>query len=152
MNGKFSQICQKDLIGLKLSRFVKEEDLDSFLDDYLKGIILPKIIGLSGPLGAGKTTIAKKIIKFFGCDEVVTSPTFNIVKNYEVGEIKIFHVDLYRLNSWSEFIDLDLPLSEDNTLVLIEWASLMMEANIPNMDLIKIEIVDHEKREIFINV
>ena len=59
---------------------------------------------------------------------------------------------MYRLNSWSEFIDLDLPLSEDNTLVLIEWASLMMEANVPNMDLIKIEIVDHEKREIFINV
>jgi len=137
---------------LKLSRFVKEEDLDSFLDDYLKGITLPKIIGLSGPLGAGKTTIAKKIIKFFGCHDVVTSPTFNIVKNYEVGEIKIFHVDLYRLNSWSEFIDLDLPLSEDNTLVLIEWASLMMEANIPHMDLIKIEIVDYEQREIFINV
>ena len=135
-----------------MSRFVKEEDLDSFLDDYLKGIILPKIIGLSGPLGAGKTTVAKKIIKFFGCKEVVTSPTFNIVKSYEVGEVKIFHVDLYRLNSWSEFIDLDLPLSEDNTLVLIEWASLMMEANTPNMDLIKIEIVDHEKREIVINV
>jgi len=37
-------------------------------------------------------------------------------------------------------------------LVLIEWASLMMEANTPHMDLIKIEIVDHEKREIFINV
>jgi tRNA A37 threonylcarbamoyladenosine biosynthesis protein TsaE len=69
-----------------------------------------------------------------------------------VGEIKIFHVDLYRLNSWSEFIDLDLPLSEDNTLVLIEWANLMTESNIPHMDLIKIEIVDHEKREIFINV
>ncbi len=135
-----------------MSRFVKEEDLDSFLDQYLKGIILPKIIGLSGPLGAGKTTIAKKIIKFFGCNEVVTSPTFNIVKNYEVGEIKIFHVDLYRLNSWSEFIDLDLPLSEENTLVIIEWANLMTESNIPHMDLIKIEIADHEQREIFINV
>jgi len=135
-----------------LSRFVKEQDLDSYLDQYLKGIILPKIIGLTGPLGAGKTTIAKKIIKFFGCNEVVTSPTFNIVKNYEVGEIKIFHVDLYRLNSWSEFIDLDLPLSEENTLVIIEWANLMTESNIPHMDLIKIEIVDHEKREIFINV
>ena len=152
LNGKFSQICQTDLIGLKLSRFVKEEDLDSFFFFFLKGIILPKIIGLSGPLGAGKTTVAKKIIKFFGSNEVVTSPTFNIVKSYEVAEIKIFHVDLYRLNSWSEFIDLDLPLSEDNTLVLIEWASLMMEANIPNMDLIKIEIVGHEKREIIINV
>ena len=131
---------------------VKEEDLDKFLDDYLKGIILPKIIGLSGPLGAGKTTIAKKIIKFFGCNDVVTSPTFNIVKNYEVGDIKIFHVDLYRLSSWSEFIDLDLPLSKDNTLVLIEWASLMTDSYIPNMDLIKIEIVDYDTRKISINV
>ena len=131
---------------------VKEEDLDKFLDDYLKGIILPKIIGLSGPLGAGKTTIAKKIIKFFGCNDVVTSPTFNIVKNYEVGDIKIFHVDLYRLSSWSEFIDLDLPLSKENTLVLIEWASLMTDSYIPNMDLIKIEIVDYDIRKISINV
>ena len=128
------------------------KDLDKFLDDYLKGIILPKIIGLSGPLGAGKTTIAKKIIKFFGCNDVVTSPTFNIVKNYEVGDIKIFHVDLYRLSSWSEFIDLDLPLSKENTLVLIEWASLMTDSYIPNMDLIKIEIVDYDTRKISINV
>ena len=135
-----------------MSSAVKEEDLDKFLDDYLKGIILPKIIGLSGPLGAGKTTIAKKIIKFFGCNDVVTSPTFNIVKNYEVGDIKIFHVDLYRLNSWSEFIDLDLPLSKENTLVLIEWASLMTDSYIPNMDLIKIEIVDYDTRKISINV
>ncbi len=137
---------------MKLNSAVKEEDLDKFLDDYLKGIILPKIIGLSGPLGAGKTTIAKKIIKFFGCNDVVTSPTFNIVKNYEVGDIKIFHVDLYRLSSWSEFIDLDLPLSKENTLVLIEWASLMTDSYIPNMDLIKIEIVDYDTRKISINV
>jgi tRNA threonylcarbamoyladenosine biosynthesis protein TsaE len=135
-----------------LNSAVKEKDLDKFLDDYLKGIILPKIIGLSGPLGAGKTTIAKKIIKFFGCNDVVTSPTFNIVKNYEVGDIKIFHVDLYRLSSWSEFIDLDLPLSKENTLVLIEWASLMTDSYIPNMDLIKIEIVDYDTRKISINV
>ena len=99
-----------------------------------------------------KTTIAKKIIKFFGCNDVVTSPTFNIVKNYEVGEIKIFHVDLYRLGSCSEFIDLDIPLNEENTLVVIEWANLMAEANIPIMDLIEINIVDEHTREIFINV
>ena len=98
-----------------MSNLIKEDDLDSFLDSYLKSLILPKIIGLAGPLGAGKTNKAKKIIKFFGCNDIVTSPTFNIVKNYEVGEIKIFHVDLYRLGSWSEFIDLDLPLNEENT-------------------------------------
>ena len=135
-----------------MSNLIKEDDLDSFFDSYLKSLILPKIIGLAGPLGAGKTTIAKKIIKFFGYNDVVTSPTFNIVKNYEVGEIKIFHVDLYRLGSWSEFNDLDLPLNEENTLVVIEWANLMAEANIPIMDLIEINIVDEHTREIFINV
>ena len=135
-----------------MSNLIKEDDLDSFLESYLKSLILPKSIGLSGPLGAGKATIVKKNIKFFGCNYVVTSPTFNIVKNYEVGEIKIFHVDLYRLGSWSEFIDLDLPLNEENTLVVIEWANLMAEANIPIMDLIEINIVDEHTREIFINV
>ena len=59
---------------------------------------------------------------------------------------------LYRLRSWSEFIDLDLPLSKENTLVLIEWASLMTDSYIPNMDLIKIEIVDYDTRKISINV
>ena len=82
----------------------------------------------------------------------IYKPLTNIVKNYEVGEIKIFHVDLYRLGSWSEFIDLDLPLNEENTLVVIEWANLMAEANIPIMDLIEINIVDEHTREIFINV
>ena len=48
-----------------MSNLVKEEDLDLFLDDYFKTLHLPKTIGLSGPLGAGKTTIAKKVIEYF---------------------------------------------------------------------------------------
>ena len=59
---------------------------------------------------------------------------------------------MYRLGSWSEFIDLDLPLNENNSLVVIEWANLMAEANIPIMDLIQINIVDEHTREIFIDV
>ena len=59
---------------------------------------------------------------------------------------------MYRLGRWAEFIDLDLPLNEENTLVVIEWANLMGEANIPIMDLIEINIVDEHTREIFINV
>ena len=48
--------------------------------------------------------------------------------------------------------DRDIPLNEENTLVVIEWANLMAEANIPIMDLIEINIVDEHTREIFINV
>jgi len=134
-----------------LNSLVTEDGLDKFLDKYLKSIYLPKVIGLSGLLGAGKTTIAKKIIKFFGCDEIVTSPTFNIVRTYIVNDIEIYHVDLYRLNSWSEFLDLDLPLNKSNTLFLIEWIDILPEKSMKNIDLIKIEIVDQTTRKIYIN-
>lgn len=127
---------------------VSESELEIFLKNYLDKLILPKIIGLSGPLGAGKTTIAKEIIKYFGSTEVVTSPTFNIVKQYTVGDLQIYHVDLYRLGSWSEFLDLDLPLDSDNSLFIIEWINLIPNLNQLDMDIIDITIEDELTRNI----
>ena len=127
---------------------VSESELEIFLKSYLDKLILPKIIGLSGPLGAGKTTIAKQIIKYFGSTEVVTSPTFNIVKQYTVGDLQIYHVDLYRLGSWSEFLDLDLPLDSDNSLFIIEWINLIPNLNQLDMDIIDITIEDELTRNI----
>ena len=127
---------------------VSESELEGFLKSYLDKLILPKIIGLSGPLGAGKTTIAKQIIKYFGSTEVVTSPTFNIVKQYSVGDLQIYHIDLYRLGSWSEFLDLDLPLDSDNSLFIIEWINLIPNLNQLDMDIIDITIEDELTRNI----
>ena len=127
---------------------VSESELEIFLKNYLDKLILPKIIGLSGPLGAGKTTIAKEIIKYFGSTEVVTSPTFNIVKQYSVGDLQIYHIDLYRLGSWSEFLDLDLPLDSDNSLFIIEWINLIPNLNQLDMDIIDITIEDELTRNI----
>ena len=127
---------------------VSESELEIFLKSYLDKLILPKIIGLSGPLGAGKTTIAKEIIKYFGSTEVVTSPTFNIVKQYSVGELQIYHIDLYRLWSWSEFLDLDLPLDSDNSLFIIEWINLIPNLNQLDLDIIEITIEDELTRNI----
>jgi tRNA threonylcarbamoyladenosine biosynthesis protein TsaE len=127
---------------------VSESELEIFLKSYLDKLILPKIIGLSGPLGAGKTTIAKEIIKYFGSTEVVTSPTFNIVKQYSVGDLQIYHIDLYRLGSWSEFLDLDLPLDSDNSLFIIEWINLIPNLNQLDMDIIDITIEDELTRSI----
>ena len=127
---------------------VSESELAIFLKSYLDKLILPKIIGLSGPLGAGKTTIAKEIIKYFGSTEVVTSPTFNIVKQYSVGDLQIYHIDLYRLGSWSEFLDLDLPLDSDYSLFIIEWINLIPNLNQLDMDIIDITIEDELTRNI----
>lgn len=127
---------------------VSESELEIFLKSYLDKLILPKIIGLSGPLGAGKTTVAKEIIKYFGSTEVVTSPTFNIVKQYSVGDLQIYHIDLYRLGSWSEFLDLDLPLDSDNSLFIIEWINLIPNLNQLDMDIIDITIEDELTRNI----
>jgi len=127
---------------------VSESELEIFLKSYLDKLILPKIIGLSGPLGAGKTTIAKEIIKYFGSTEVVTSPTFNIVKQYSVGDLQIYHIDIYRLGSWSEFLDLDLPLDSDNSLFIIEWINLIPNLNQLDMDIIEITIEDELTRNI----
>ena len=127
---------------------VSESELEIFLKSYLDKLILPKIIGLSGPLGAGKTTIAKEIIKYFGSTEVVTSPTFNIVKQYSVGDLQIYHIDLYRLGSWCEFLDLDLPLDSDNSLFIIEWINLIPNLNQLDMDIIDITIEDELTRNI----
>jgi len=131
-----------------LVKKVSESELEIFLKSYLDKLILPKIIGLSGPLGAGKTTIAKEIIKYFGSTEVVTSPTFNIVKQYSVGDLQIYHIDLYRLGSWSEFLDLDLPLDSDNSLFIIEWINLIPNLNQLDMDIIEITIEDELTRNI----
>jgi len=131
-----------------LVKKVSESELEIFLKSYLDKLILPKIIGLSGPLGAGKTTIAKEIIKYFGSTEVVTSPTFNIVKQYSVGDLQIYHIDLYRLGSWSEFLDLDLPLDSDNSLFIIEWINLIPNLNQLDMDIINITIEDELTRNI----
>ena len=59
---------------------ITEEQLGSFTKEYLLDLPVPSVVGFQGSLGAGKTTIIKKIIENLGIKEVVTSPTFNIVR------------------------------------------------------------------------
>jgi len=82
-------------------------------------------LSISGELGAGKTTLVKGIISSLGVEDVVTSPSYNIVRQYSVGELSIFHADCYRLNSFQEFLDLDLPIGQEGNVILIEWGNLL---------------------------
>ncbi len=85
----------------------------------------PKMIVLRGDLGAGKTTLVKSLAAALGAAEVedVTSPTFTLVHEYRGPKVKVFHLDLYRLETERELLTLGLEemAEEPDALVLVEW-------------------------------
>ena len=87
-----------------------------------------EILLLSGPLGAGKTLFVKGMCAALGIDEEdVTSPSFTLVNPY-AGRLQLYHIDLYRLDegaSAAHAVDLDDLLSEEQAVIVIEWAERM---------------------------
>jgi ATPase, YjeE family len=103
------------------------------------------IICLEGDLGSGKTIFAKGFAQALGIDESITSPTFNIIKEYHNGEMPLFHMDVYRLDGKVD----DLGLEEfynKNGVVIIEWADTI-RSYLPEERLdIKFKIIDEDTR------
>jgi tRNA threonylcarbamoyladenosine biosynthesis protein TsaE len=85
----------------------------------------PKLIVLRGDLGAGKTTLVKGIAAALGAAEAedVTSPTFTLVHEYVGKKVRLFHLDLYRLETERELLTLGLEemAEQPDALVLVEW-------------------------------
>ena len=109
-----------------------------------------KIICLSGDLGAGKTEFARAFIGVAAGEAVkVTSPTYNIVQIYEAAEEKIYHFDLYRLESAEELYEIGFEEALEGGLCLIEWPEIAEEI-LKNYEIVKlkIEILDENSRRI----
>ncbi len=103
------------------------------------------IICLDGELGSGKTVFVKGFAKSLGIVENITSPSFNIVKEYENGEMVLNHMDVYRLEDSDVTIGFNDYFNGDN-VTIIEWAELIKD-KLPEERLeIKFKIVDENTR------
>jgi tRNA threonylcarbamoyladenosine biosynthesis protein TsaE len=106
-------------------------DLGVGIGEQLRG---GEILLLDGPLGAGKTVLVKGIAHGLGLDqEEVTSPSFTLVNPHH-GRLLLYHIDLFRLDEGAtaaHAVDLDEILTDDNAVVIIEWAERMGRYPLP---------------------
>ena len=85
------------------------------------------VIGLLGDLGAGKTTLVRGVARGLNINEVVQSPTFNIMKLYLKGDRPLIHIDAYRLADLNTDIGLDEYIGYKTGLTMIEWPLFIKE-------------------------
>mgnify|MGYP000424537294 CR=1 FL=1 len=107
-----------------------------------------KILLLNGEMGAGKTTFSKALCKELGVLDLVKSPTFSIVNEYQTEQgASLYHFDFYRLNDQEEALDIGVEEYFDSgNLCLIEWAS-QIPSLIPRKHLcIDFEIGENQER------
>lgn len=106
------------------------------------------VICLNGELGSGKTMFVKGIANALGINDVITSPTFNIIKEYE-GELPLYHLDVYRLDNAKNDIGIEEYFTKGG-VVVIEWAENIKDI-LPEERLdIKIKVLGENKRSLVI--
>lgn len=94
------------------------------LGERLAAVVRPgDVIALSGPLGAGKTSIARGLLAALGLEEEAPSPSFAIVQPYDPPQVRfpVLHVDLYRIEDPEEAEELGLDEAREDSLLIVEW-------------------------------
>tara|TARA_B100001057_G_scaffold497655_1_gene602378 strand:+ start:146 stop:592 length:447 start_codon:yes stop_codon:yes gene_type:complete len=109
-----------------------EKKLEEFAKKLAQNIKKGKIFFLYGEMGVGKTTFVKYFInkmqlKLNEKTTEVTSPTFNIMNEYILGDYTVKHYDLYRLKSDKELKDLNIFDNNDKEILFIEWPELIQQ-------------------------
>ncbi|HUH26264.1 MAG TPA: tRNA (adenosine(37)-N6)-threonylcarbamoyltransferase complex ATPase subunit type 1 TsaE [Flavobacterium sp.] len=102
------------------------------------------------PMGAGKTTLIKALVKQLGVEDVASSPTFSIVNEYKgIDNSRVFHFDFYRLENEEEAYDMGLDESfDDNNWCFVEWPNQAKNILPENAHKISIEILDEITRQL----
>ena len=102
------------------------EETENFAYDLAGKITPPRVICLTGDLGAGKTAFTRGFARYFGIEKGVSSPTFIIMHRYAGSEI-INHYDLYRIADFDELLDIGFEEQIESGISIIEWPDNFME-------------------------
>ena len=131
------------------------KELAQNFSDYLKG---GEIIFLYGEMGVGKTTFVKYFINEYQkinnlTQSEITSPTFSLLNEYQVKDIRIKHYDLFRINRKEDINNLDIFEKDNKLITLIEWPQLLTDKqNIKSIDLTFNYLNDLNDRSVDIKV
>ena len=124
------------MIELSTSNAAETLALGQWIGQRLRA---PAVVGLDGDLGAGKTWMAKGLVRGLGDydDEFVKSPAYNLIHEYrveaEAGTLSIFHIDFYRLDALSDtdYLLFSEYLERPDAVCLVEWASKFLKELTP---------------------
>lgn len=108
-------------------KFISRSEVDTinFASDFAKNLKTGDVIILSGELGSGKTKFTQGILKYFGLENEISSPTFTIVNEYNTRDINIYHFDLYRLSDIDEFYAIGGEEYLPNGICIFEWGEML---------------------------
>ena len=129
---------------------IKIKDLDGmavFATTLAKYLSAGDLVLLNGDLGAGKTTLSQFIGKALGVKRNINSPTFNIIKSYQGSNLRLHHMDCYRLEESEEDLGFN-EYFEDEAVILIEWSQFISEFLPPSSLSINITTLNESERNI----
>lgn len=100
-----------------------EKETFAFAREFAKKLTPGDVVCLSGELGVGKTIFTKGVCDFFGVQDIVNSPTFTIVNEYDGADgMRIYHFDMYRIEDEDELVEIGFDdYLNQNAVCLIEW-------------------------------
>ena len=106
-----------------------------------------KIILFEGEMGSGKTTLIKDLVKKLGSQDIVSSPTFSLVNEYQTNNDTIYHFDLYRVNDEEELYNFGIETYIYNDkYVLVEWPELLKPMLQESFTVLKFETLNNNSR------
>ncbi|MCB9498382.1 MAG: tRNA (adenosine(37)-N6)-threonylcarbamoyltransferase complex ATPase subunit type 1 TsaE [Bacillales bacterium] len=126
------------------------EELRAFAEELSLKIKKGTLIGLKGPLGAGKTTLVKYIGKALKVKEEIISPTFNIIKVYDSILGPLYHIDAYRLENIDFDPTVDEYLYDEKAVRIVEWYEYLSDPIFNDAIKIEIKVEDNDDRTLFI--